>query len=235
MNLKTLIAVFVIVGIGVLLLRTKSGMEFAGNTLDFLKVKVGNFVTGLSSSSWSGEGAGGFRVLLNVVKDAFAEQSYDLDGSDLSVTGIVEGSVKIGDIDLHKERMAVELKLENAKGKFEYTVAGTVKFAGSAEMATVDGNDYTHTSGKVKVSFEMVPLKFLLTDLAVRKVVLESATGSIARMNADNTIKSTEELSGEKIEITKFVGLLQMEGTNIRLDGLTSSVKGVGPQSSFSW
>lgn len=235
MNWKVLLAIFITIGIGVMLLRTEGGMSYATKTFDFLKVKVGNFVASLSGkSAWTGQGEG-FRISMVVDKSSFLDQTFDIAGSDLAVTGIVQKSIKIGDVEWNKENAAVELDLKAAKGKFEYTVAGTVSFAGSAQTLIVDNNVITPSGGELKVSFEIVPIKFSIANVSERKITLESAVGSIARLNPDGSIKSTEQLASEHVEISKFIGSLVLEGPNVKMDGVAASVRGLSPQGGFSW
>ncbi len=235
MNLKSLIAVFVIIGIGAMLLRTESGMSYTTQALEFLKVRVGNFVAGLTGKDiWSKE-SGHFRIVLTADKSSFAEQSFQLTNSSLTVSGVVESLLNIGSVELHKRDMSINVEIKGAKGTFEYTSVGTVKFDGTVSSIDVDDNSYTSSKGDLKVSFEIVPVSFALDPLSQKKLVLSSATGSLVRLNEDGSIKSSEELAGEELEINKFYGVLKLEGTNTILDGTAESVKGTGTQSSFSW
>lgn len=236
MNVKSLIAVFIIVGIGVMLLRTESGESYATGVFDFFKIRVGNFVSGLFGAVgyWQADG-GGFRIVMNVDRSSFLEQSYQVINSTLTTSGVVEGAIKIGSVQLHKESVTVEISLDESKGTFEYTVAGTVIFEGTANRIVVDGNTYSSPTGDLNVVFEMIPTELTLTDVSQTKIIVDSATGSVVRLNDDGSIKSTEELAAEKIEISKFSGVLRFGSGTVRLDGLATSVKGTGAQSSFNW
>ena len=121
------------------------------------------------------------------------------------------------------------------KGTFEYTLAGTVKFDGSVDSLEIDGNTYTTDSGSLKVSFEALPIEFTLSGVAQRRIKITSAAGSIERLNTDGSVKSTEDLEAEKLEIAGFEGFIRLEGANIKLQGLAVSVQGTGARSSFSW
>jgi|GEM_PF-3165010 len=236
MNLKSLLAIFIIIGIGVILLRTESGMGYATGVVDFLRDRVGNIVSGLfGMAGGGGPVEGAFGLTMTADKNSFLTQSYQLYNSSLSSSGLVQGVIKIGGVDLHKEDMAVRLDLDGTKGAFEYTLAGTLRFDGTVKKIDVDGNYYTSGSGDLKVSFEIVPIEFLVTNLSEKKISLKSAIGSIARLNPDGSIKSTEELAGEQLELYQFAGSLKLAGSNIVLQGSASSVSGTSPKSSFKW
>lgn len=241
MNWRSLLTVFVILGIGFMLLTTESGQKFAVQALDFVKVRVGNFVSGLFSGTFNwnvfGQTPSGeqFLISLSVVKNSFYGQQYSVSNTSLDAGGVCESGVKIGNIALHKGSMECNILAEDMKGTFEYTVAGTVKFSGDVSKLEIDSNSYTSSDGKLKTSFEVLPSDFLLVGLSNRKITIPSATGSIQRLNPEGSIKSTEGLENEQLEISGFVGFIRLEGSNIKLQGLAVSVKGTGAHSSFSW
>lgn len=230
MNYKTLLAVFIIIAIGVMLLRTDSGREYLST--------VGNVFSGLFAGGGLGGGGstGPFGMIMNVDRTAFLGQSFSLQNSSVSISGLADSPLRIGGVQLRKSDLEAVVEMDNAKGVFEYTVAGTVKFEGTAERVVVDGNTYSPFEKELKVDFEMVPLEFLLTGLNERRIIISSATGSIARLNPDGSIKSTEELAAEHLEIFHFTGYLEFQkGNNAKLDGIASAVRGTSGQSSFNW
>jgi hypothetical protein len=240
MNWKSLLTVFVILGIGMILLTTERGQKFAGEALSSITSGVGNFVSGLFSGDFdwsfdkmpSGEQ---FLISLSIAKESFYEQQYKVSNTSLDSTGICESSLKVGDVMLHKESMQCHVVAEDMKGTFEYTIAGTVKFEGDVSSLEVDGNSYTSDGSRLKTSLEMLPSDFKLDGLAERKVTITSATGSINRLGPEGSIKSAEDLDAEQLEISGFVGFIRLEGSNIKLQGLAVSVRGTGAHSSFSW
>jgi len=245
MNLKSLLTAFIIVGIGALLLTTKSGKNFAGRALDSVKIGVGNFVSGLFSGDFKWELPFGqkekmpsgeqFLMSILVAKDAFYGQQYSVTNTSLELEGLCDAVLSVGDIMLKTESMECSIAAEYMKGTFEYTIAGTVRFDGEVSSLEVDGNIYTSTEGMLTVSFEVLPIDFVLVGLTEREIIIPLATGSINRMTPAGAIKSTEGLEGERIEIGGFVGFIKLEDSNIKLQGLAVSVHGQGPYSSFSW
>jgi hypothetical protein len=229
MNFKVLLAVFIIIGIAVMLLRTDSGRNYLSS--------VGNFVSGLFAGAGgdAGGSSGPFGMVMIVDRSAFLSQSFRLQNSSLSVLGLIDSAVDIGGVELRKENIEIEMDLDNVKGTLDYTVAGTLRFEGTVDRAIIDGSSYTLSDRELKVSFEIVPINFVVTGLSERKISLSSATGSIARLNTDGSIKSTEELSAERVDIHRFEGFLELDDTDTKLSGRASSVKGTGLQSSFNW
>ena len=230
MNYKTLLAVFIIIAIGVMLLRTDSGRAYLEG--------VGSLFSGLFAGRGIGPGGSGgpFGIMMNVDRTAFLGQELKLQNSSLHAVGLVDSPLVIGGIQLKKSDVDVELNLANAKGLLEYTVAGTLKFEGTVDAIVVDGDTYSPSGNELKVSFEIVPIQFLVTALNERKIMIGSATGSIARLNPDGSIKSLEELAGERIEVYRFTGFLEFqEGNNARLSGIAESVRGSSAQGGFSW
>jgi hypothetical protein len=240
MNWKSLLTVFVILGIGMILLTTESGQKFAGEALSSVTSGVGNFVSGLFSGDFdwsfdkmpSGEQ---FLISLSIAKESFYEQQYKVSNTSLDATGVCQAALNVGDIMLHKESMQCRVVAEDMKGTFEYTIAGTVKFEGYVSSLEVDGSSYTSDGSRLKTSFEMLPSDFILDGLSERKITIASATGSINRLSQEGSIKSTEDLDAEQLEISGFVGFIRLEGSNIKLQGLAVSVHGTGAHSSFSW
>lgn len=246
MNLKSLLTIFVILGIGALLLTTESGAKFAGQTLDFAKVKVGNFISGLfsgsfswgvpfSSSSWKIPSGEQFLIILSVEKGSFYGQQYSVPNTSLSMRAVCDTGIKINDVMLKTQSVECSIYAEDMKGVFEYTASGTVKFEGEVSSIMVDGSTYTSDSSRLKTSFELLPFEFELSDLLQRKITIASATGSIQRLNPDGSTKSTEGLDAESLEISGFVGFIKLDGPNIGLHGSAVSVQGTGAHSSFSW
>jgi len=244
MVLKLLFTAFVIVAIGALLLTTKSGQKFTGQALDSVKIKVGNFVSGLFSGTfkWELPFGGGrmpsgeqFPIVLSVAKDSFYGQAYIVDNTSLNMEGICSAQIKVGDTMLRTESKQCAIVAEQMKGTFEYSIAGIVSFDGDVGNMVVDGHTYTSSGSRLKTSFEVLPINFILAGVSERKITIPAATGSIGRLNPDGSIKSTEELASEELEISGFVGFIRLEESNINMQGMAVSVQGTGPHSSFSW
>jgi hypothetical protein len=243
MNWKSLLTVFVILGIGLMLLFTEGGQKFAGQALDFVKLNVGNFVSGLfAGGKWQvpftqEQMPSGEQQLISYsgLKDSFYGQQYTVYNASLDSKGLCQARLKIENVMLKTESLECGISAEDMRGTFEYTIAGTVMFDGEVSNLIVDGSLYNSPTDVLKVSFELLPTEFTLVGLSQNKITIPSATGSINRITQQGSVKSTEELSSEQLEIGGFVGFIKLENSNIKLQGLAVSVKGTGPHSSFMW
>lgn len=240
MNVKAILAVVIVIGIGFLLLQTDSGRQYFGSGLDFFRTRVGNFVAG--AFTYGGifgqkmpEGLT-FQISLAAPRQAFFGQNYTVTNASLSVSGVCTSAVTIGGTSLHKESAECSIELASADGLLEYTADGNVRFTGSAAVVKVDGTDYTASdSSRLQVGFEAAPLTFTLDRMAQPLLTLPAATGTIKRLATDGTAKSSETLDGERLEIAGFVGFLKLENSNILLQGSAVAAKGTGDHSSFVW
>ncbi|MFH1623169.1 MAG: hypothetical protein ABIA12_01465 [Candidatus Aenigmatarchaeota archaeon] len=243
MNLKAVFAVVVVIGIGFMLMQTEPGREYFGWSFEFLKARIGGFVSG--AFTYGGifgqkmpEGAT-FRMSLTAARQGFFSQNYTVSNASLSVSGVCASAVRISTTSLHKESLECKIESPAVYGLFEYTTEGNVRFTGEAEEITVDGTKYTLADGTsekpMKVSFEVAPLGFVLDRIAQPLISLQSVEGSIRRLAADGTAKSTEELNRERLDIGGFMGFLKLDNSNIILQGSAVFVKGAGDHSSFVW
>lgn len=245
MNWKALLTAFVIVAIGVLMLSTNAGQRFAGQALELFKVSIGNFASGLvSGGNWQlpfGIFGGNqmptgtqFMVVVDIPKEAFNGQKYTVANTTSDLEGLCDSGIKVGELTLKTESMECSIALDEMKGEFEYTTVGTLKFSGDVSKISVNGNSYSSAS-RIKTSFEAIPSGFVLVGLVQPKVVIQSATGSLEIRTREGLLKSSTELTGEKLEIGGFIGFIKLEESNIKLQGLAVSVKGIGEHNSFSW
>jgi hypothetical protein len=238
MNWKSILTALVIVAIGIMLLTTEGGKEFAGNAFEFLSSGVGNALSGLFSQGFDWgqsmlpEGEQ-FMISTEMPKDVFYNQKYSVVNTSLSAEGLCDIGVQVGDITVKPSRQC-SVEMEDMKGEFEYTAAGTVMFEGEVSSLVINGNTYTSEKA-VQTSIELLPDEYMLVGLVQKQIVIPSASGKINRISAAGSVKSTEELDSETVVIGGFVGFIKLENSNINLQGLAVSVEGTGPHSSFSW
>lgn len=240
MNMKAVLAVVIVIGIGFLLLQTDSGRKYFGSGIDFFKTSVGNFVSG--AFTYGGifgqkmpEGLT-FQMALATPRQAFFGQNYTVVNASISVSGVCTSAVAIGSMSLHKESAECAIELTSADGLFEYTDDGNVRFTGSAAAVKVDGTDYTSSdSGRMQIGLGVAPMAFTLDRMAQPLLTLPAATGTIKRLASDGTTKSSEALEGERLEIGGFTGFLKLENSNILLQGSAVAAKGTDDHSSFVW
>jgi len=244
MNWKSLLAIFAVLGIGLMLLQTESGSEFFDNTLYSFKNGVGTTLSGAFSSGGifgpkmpSGDG---FKIVLDANREAFEGQEYDLTNSSVYIKGVCVEAVKVDGVGIAKGLKDCEIEITETKGTIKYTEGATLIYTGSTKHMEVDEQVYEPASEdenkQLKVSFEVIPKQALVTDLAEVKITLESVDGDIKRFNPDNTFKSEENLEKEKVEISGFEGYFKVDNSNIiTLQGDAVSVRGTGDYSSFAW
>jgi len=217
MRWKALFAAVIILGIVGFLLISETGQKY----LQFLREGVGNFISViLRRTQPSGEV---FEIVLKSNKEAFHDQSYNLDDSDFSISGFYS-SIKIGDLEINKKaEKIVSISLKEVDGLFEYTKEGSVKFSGDSNYIEIDDDIYS--SAKVfRIELEIIPLEFSLTNLVEGKITLSSVTGEIKRFY-DEKVDSVS-LINSKIEIDNFKGELKLTENEISLEGMAGSVVG---------
>jgi len=218
MVLKALLAVVIVLVIAALMITTETGRKYA----EFLKEKVGDAVS-LITKFWQPTGEG-FTFTLTTDIGTFQGQNYKVANSSLSASGIYD-YIKIGNQVINlKEGKKVKMFVDNMKGNFEITNAGSVKITGDSDYIEI--GDITF-SGQTRVEAELVPDEFSLTDLAQGKIVLSSVTGDIRRGEKDQA-----SLYGNKVEINGFAGELKLsEDGSVTLSGSAVSIK----TDKFTW
>ncbi len=226
MNWKPLLAVFIIVGIIGILMLTNVGREYT----QFLGTKVGNFLATMLNMDFFQSGDS-FRILLETDKVAFYGQRYTLSNSSLRVSGICQSSVTVGKTIMQMAGKRCSVQVYNTQGKFDYTVGGSVKLTGTADMLTVNEYPFLSTGTPFEVGFEVIPMEdFNLMGILQGKIELTSVSGSIKGWKGETTL-NIDNLANDELTISNFNGDIKMDGNFILLVGLATSVKG----EDFSW
>ncbi len=244
MDWKSKLAVFTIIGIGVLLLQTDSGRDYFNSSMNLLRVKAGNAVATTVSGLFKQSMPEGqpYKIELESNREAFAGQSYPIGNSSFEVNGKCVTSIRIDNIYLEKELTDCNIKSDSLKGDFGYTESGTVTFDGTAEKIQVDEQLYKTRSSEtvmdnsLDVKFEVIPENMILKSLELPKIELESVNGIIKRYNENDELKGDEHLDSDMLEIRGFEGYLKVENSNIiKLNGDAVSVEGGSGDLSFKW
>lgn len=241
MNVKAVLAVVVVIGIGMLLMQTDSGRQYFGSGLDFIRTRL----SGLASGAFTAGGLFGqkmpeglaFQMSLEAPEQTFYGQNYTVTNASLSVSGVCASTIVIGNTVLHKEGAECSIEMPYANGIVQITDTGGIRFSGTAAAMTVDGTMYTMSdaSGRVQTDFDVMPLDFTLDGMAQPLISLPATKGTLQRLAADGTVKSSEALDGESVQIGGFVGFLKLDSSNIVLQGSAVAVHGAGDHSSFVW
>jgi len=243
MNWKSLLAIFVILSIGLIVMRTDEGKIYFDMSFDGARVALGNFAAKSLDFGKRMPKGDPFGITLDVNKDAFSEQSYKVENSSIHVSGVCIDAVEIDSIVVDKGASDCVIDSPETKGTYEFTESGSLVFTGTLYEITVDGQKYEPTPAKedtaqkpLRVSFEVVPNSALLTELSVPWIELDVIDGQISRTGSGGTMKSIEELESEQLKIGGFEGYLKVENSNIiSLQGTAVSVAGESEHSSFVW
>lgn len=240
MNWKSILTAVVILAIGAMLLITEGGREFASNAMDFIGSGVGNTISGFFSqafnwgtSEWDMNSSDAFTINATFPKEIMYGQQFSVKNTSLDAKGYCENAVTVSGLKIRTESGECAMYMDGMEGEFEYTEAGMIKFDGTVTELKLNGNVYDFESGEI--SFEMVPEAYKLSDLSQKEMIIPSTIGTINRISQTGDVKSTEGLDSETLIIDGFVGFINLEESNINLQGLTVSVEGTGPYSSFSW
>jgi len=243
MNWKSLLAIFVILCIGMIVLRTDEGKIYFDTSFDGAKIALGNFASKSFDFGKRMPKGDPFGISADVNKDAFAGQSYKVENSSIHVSGVCADSVSIDSIVVEKGASDCVIDSPETMGTYEFTESGSLVFTGTLYEITVDGQKYARTPADedatqkpLRVEFEVVPNSALLTELSVPWIELDVIEGKISRTGSGGTMKSIEELESEELRIGGFEGYLKVENSNIiSLQGTAVSVAGESEHSSFVW
>ena len=238
MNIKAVLAVVVVIGIGLLLMQTDSGRQYFGSGLDFIKVRLSGLAAGAGGLFGQNMPAGlTFQMSLEAPMQGFYDQNYTVTNASLSVSGVCASTIKVGGTILHKEGTDCSIELPYADGLFQITDTGGARYTGTAAAIVVDGTMYTTSdaSGRVQTDFEIMPISFTLGGMAQPLISLPATKGVLHRLASDGTVKSSEFLNGESVQIAGFVGFLKLDNSNIILQGSAVAIRGTGAHSSFVW
>lgn len=214
MRWKALLTIIIVLMIASLMIMTETGRKYT----QFLREKVGAVISLVSKF---GQPVGdGFEFILNTNMDAFVGQSYEVVNSSLAMSGVYN-YIKIGNqlIEL-KEGKRVELFVDNMKGNFEITKAGSIKIAVDSNYVEIDDLKFL---GQTRIEAEVIPDEFTLSDLTQNKITLSSVTGSIKRFYDGN--EGQESLDGIKMEINRLSeGQLKLSNDKVTLEGSVVSI-----------
>jgi hypothetical protein len=227
-NWKALLAVFVVVAIVGMLYATDRGRNY----LDMLTNRVGSFVKNFPLLNLLYQPGNEFQISLTADKESFYGQTYSLDNVSLKVSGICQGAIKVGGIELQKEEKQCSLDLEDLRGQFEYSAGGVVRASGTVSSATFDGYSSTSAAGDLQISVEVIPVgEMTLAGFSQAAIELSSATGTVEQIGSEGAVESWKELKGERLSISSFVGYMSLKDSSISLEGIAGSVRG----ETFSW
>jgi hypothetical protein len=213
---KLWLSVVLILGIAGLLLYTQAANKSLGLS------KIGNFIKNTPSE-------GDFFFQLNSDEESFYKQSYKIANSSFVAIGICQNPVKVSDVNVNRDGVQCKIELTEFSGTFDYTQGGAVLVSGKAVVMKIDDSTYSSTGG-LKVTFELIPANFTLSDFSADKIVLATANGNVSKIKG-GAISVVGYLNNELLEIDNFDGSLKLEGSQLSLQGMANSIK----SQDFEW
>jgi hypothetical protein len=218
LNWKAILAVIVILGIVGLLYTTDMGRGY----LDDIRTIMGNFISILAKTP---QGSG-FQVEVEANKNPFYGVSYKVVNSSFEGSGVYQ-SMTISDLDvtLNSDKK-VDVAAADFSGQFDYTSDGIVRLTGTASRVVVGDRSYS-SAKPTKISLELVPFSFDISNLNVGKMAFSGVSGSV------KSSAGQAQLELSKLEISNFMGNMSLsEDEKVKLGGTASSI--VGDRFSFT-
>ncbi len=212
----SLLVVLMLVGV---LLTTNFGKGY----VDFLRKNVGQFVLPFNLPlDFFPPSGDQFSILLSSNKSPYYGLGFQTANSTFLSKAICVTDVKVNDIYISKADSKCDISLYNARGNFQLTRAGSLVISADATSISVDE---TYLSGNLKIEVEVIPLEFLLIGVSQERLSLSAVDGEFKRFAADGTVAQANTLKNETITIYNFVGILQLKGSEIDLQGVVSAVE----------
>ncbi len=216
-HFKTILAVVLIAGI--------LGMIVYGNAgRNFLEALKAGKVTqaGLENGKT-------FGLSLSTDATSLYGKGFPIQTSPFEVDGVC-GSIQIGDVSVESSDTRCSAKAENFTGKFDYTSLGSVVFSGTVDSIKLGSNRYS-SSTPLKVQMEVIPTALFVAGISAPKLSLKVSSGSIERYSTDGTLKGSEGLTGDAIDINNLLANVELTNGSLKVTGTANSVR----SDNFSW
>lgn len=197
------------------------GMLFYTNALNF--VKIGKFIETVSPPIQY------FPIELQADENTFYSHGFTIANTSISAEGICQQKVKINDISISRDGVVCKVFLNGLDGSLDFSAGGSMIISGNVESIKIDDSSFS-SGNSLKVYIEMVPTKFLLSDLSLKSINLPTASGKISKLRGDGA-SVIGMLDKNPLEINNFNGYLKLEDGKMFLMGETSSVK----SQEFKW
>ncbi|MBI2084309.1 MAG: hypothetical protein HYT70_01715 [Candidatus Aenigmarchaeota archaeon] len=179
-------------------------------------------------SSVGGIGGEPFNIVLSTDSTVLYGNSFDLAGSDITVSGICN-SLKIGSLTVAKDNTRCSIQASGYTGKFEYTPFGSIVVSGQAPSVKIDA--YTYTAGNaVSIEAEVIPTGFHATGLIKSKISTVAPSGSISKFSGGE-LKGVSYLSKTPLDISNLNADAELKDGVLTLTGTATAVK----STEFSW
>ncbi len=201
------------------------------NYLEFLRSRINNLISGLGILPSLNFGSAYFNMQLSSDKESFKQISFNLENSYVLAEGLCVGNIKAGNIILEKSGKSCKVKLEKGNGKVEFTIANTALFEVSSPSVVIDELNYLPTDSELNLNFEILPSKLTLSYAKSSKLNLNILFGDVKKLKEDGTLDIFKNLYNESIEISNFLGSIELNDNNYQLRGTSTQIKGIN----FNW
>jgi hypothetical protein len=206
---KLWISIFLVIGIMSLLFYTDAGRK----TLGFFK--IGRFVETTPSNTQY------FTMELDANEESFYSQHYDISNTTFASSGLCQQNIKINDINLNRDGVPCEIILNGLVGSFDYTQSGSVYISGKATSMKLD--TVLYSGENMKITVEIIPNSFLLSEVSEKKIDLPSVTGKISKIKGGSA-SVVGFLNANSVDISNFDGSFKLDQGQLILNGIASSV-----------
>ena len=219
MKWKPVLAVLLLLAVLGVFFISDLGRPFLGSWGEGLGGLTGG-LTGLMQQKPSGEG---FEVVVTTPKETLSLQKYKVSDTTVYVDGIYS-FIRVGDQFFEsKSGKSIVLNVKDFDGDVEFTSGGSIKLVGSSSY--VELGDIIAASDKAaKVELEIIPATAILSNFGQNSIKFASITGRPDRYVGDAYDSIT--LTGGKLEVGNFLGVLKIDGSEATLTGTATSAKG---------
>lgn len=213
MRWKAFLALIIILGIIGLITQADIGKKLLSN------FKIGGFIKTTPPKTFS--------IVLNSEKESFYGQTYKVANATFNGEGICQ-TIKLNELRLERG-LRCKIAIVDLTGQFEYASVGSIRINGVSSSINIDDTVYS-SAQPIKIELEVIPFNFTLATLSENKISLASVSGEIKRIEND-AIMSYSKLIRSSLDISNFVGKIELANGLVSLTGVASSVKG----QDFSW
>jgi len=216
MRWKSVLAVLLLLAILGVFFISDLGRPFLGSWGEGL----GGLTGFVFKSKPSGEG---FELVITTQPETFYLQKYKVSGTTVYVDGIYS-FLRVGDqVFESKSGKSIVLNVKSFDGDIEFTTGGSIILAGSSPYVEL-GDLISSNERGTKVEIEIIPSTAIISDFGQSSLRFASISGRLDRYVGEAYDSIT--LTGGKLNIDNFFGVLKFEDSKATLTGTATSAKG---------
>ena len=220
MKLKPVLAVLLLIGVLGFFFLSDWGRPLLGPIGDGL----GGLTGGLGGLVIPQKQAtGGFEIVVTTPASTLYGQKYKISGAEIFLTGTYN-YLKVGDqVFASKLGNSITVNMKEVGGNVEFISDGAVKVTGTSTYVEI-GDLIASGDKAMKVEVEILPDTAIVSDFAQSKLTFASITGRLDRYMGETY--DSVSLNGGKLEVSNFLGVVKIQGTDATITGTTTSAKG---------